>query len=433
MTIRGARLPMLLVIETLWGWALVAIVAQALSGDDGYAPSIFAVAAVVCGSAAVGGLLRMFEVGEAQVRALGVASMVVALAIIIPLEYRGTVTSLDDRPAVVGATVAMAGIWIRGATRHDPDGLFEPIARSAVLGVIPVAIAAATQPAVHGPSSWGAVAIVYVPMALLVLALHQAAEPTKRVETLATGWAPFAVLTVLVGVAIAALAVAVNPAGMFDVLSPVGDALQPVSDAFGQYVFGPIAAALGWLLSLLPGFDREQELRPRPPPEQPPPKEDEDPSAWVEWLSWIARIAVPLIVVAAVLFAVAMLFQMTRRKPERDEEDIVERGEEQDDGPTGWLGSLRDRFGRRREPSSAVAIRRLYAEVLERAESDGIERAPAVTPLQFAPALDSRYGGTGTDITRAFMESRYGARDIGEDRVRELRARWETHSRPTSS
>ncbi len=433
MTIRSARLPMLLVIETLWGWALVAIVAQAMSGDRGYGPSIFAVAAVVCGSAAVGAALRMFEVGEAQSRALGVASTVVGLAIILPLEYREAITSLDDRPAMIGATIAMAGLWIRGATRHDPDGLFEPIARSAVVGVIPVAIAAATQPAVHGPASFGAVAIVYVPLALLVLALHQAAEPTKRVETLATGWAPFAALTVLAGIAVAALAVAINPGGMFDVLSPVGDALAPVGEAFGRYVFGPIAAAMGWLVSLLPSYSGDQEARPQPPPERPPPKEDEEPSAWVEWLSWIARIAVPLIVVAAVLFALAMLFQMTRRKPERDEEDIVERGDEDGgEGPTGWLGSLRDRFGRRREPSSAVSIRRLYAEVLERAESDGIERAPAVTPLQFAPALDSRYGGTGTEITRAFIESRYGARDIGEERVRELRARWETQSRATS-
>jgi hypothetical protein len=415
---------MLLLLEVLWGWSFAAVAAQILSGNRGSGASIVAVSAIVLGAAAFGGLLRQYDAGEARTRALGVASMLIAVAIVIPLDYREGVTSVEGRAGIIGAAVALGALWVRGATRNDPDDLFEPIARSAIIGVAPVAIAAASQPEGNGGGSFGAVAILYIPLALLVLALHQAAEPNKRVQTLAAGWAPFAVLAVGAGAAITLLVVAINPSGA-GVLSPVGDALAPVGDAIGRYVLGPIFAGIAWVLSFLPSLPtREQELQPQP--EEPPlPPEDEEPSSWGEWLAWAARVLVPLAIVAAILFGIALLFQIVRRRRAEEDDESFDREDESVDDSPGFLASLRGRFGRTRGPSSAVAIRRLYAEMLERAAADGIERAPSVTPLQFAPALDSRYGGAGTEITRAFIASRYGGRDIGDEQVRALRVQWE--------
>jgi hypothetical protein len=72
-----------------------------------------------------------------------------------------------------------------------------------------------------------------------------------------------------------------------------------------------------------------------------------------------------------------------------------------------------------------VAIRRLYAEVLAAAGEQGLERPPATTPARFAPALDAHFAsGLPSEITSAFVESRYGERVVDDARVRALTERW---------
>jgi hypothetical protein len=72
-----------------------------------------------------------------------------------------------------------------------------------------------------------------------------------------------------------------------------------------------------------------------------------------------------------------------------------------------------------------VAIRRLYFEMLDAAGRRGLERADAQTPLQFAPALDAQFAsGVPSEISAAFVESRYGERAVDDERVRRLREQW---------
>lgn len=428
MTVRSIRLPSLLLLEILWGWALAAVVAQLFSGGDARGPSVVAVAAIVLGSAGIGAFLRSFDVAENVLRAAGVASMILALFVAVPLDYRQDLTELSMRAGIIGATVVLGALWIRGATRNDPDDLFEPIARSAILGVLPVAVAAATSPDVNGGASFGLVAVIYVPLALLVLAVHQAAEPTKNPGTVLGDWAPFAAAALIAGAGLALVADALAPEGVRNVLSPGTGVLSAIADPIGRYIFGPLFAAIGWLFSFIPSRSNT-ELQPGPPPDRPPPDKDEDQSIWGEWLSWAAAIIVPLAIVAAVLFILVLLFTMTRGKREDEDDPWLDREEADQGDGSGLFQGFRARFRRKAEPASSVEVRRLYGEVLARAAADGLERPPSVTPLQFAPALDSRYGGTGTDITRAFIESRYGAHDISVERVRELRSRWEAQTR----
>ena len=68
MTIRSIRLPLLLLLEILWGWPLVAIAAQLFSAGQATGPSIIAAAIAVLGSAAVLRLLQQFELDEMQTR-----------------------------------------------------------------------------------------------------------------------------------------------------------------------------------------------------------------------------------------------------------------------------------------------------------------------------------------------------------------------------
>jgi hypothetical protein len=63
--------------------------------------------------------------------------------------------------------------------------------------------------------------------------------------------------------------------------------------------------------------------------------------------------------------------------------------------------------------------------MLAHAESDGLARPPAATPLRFAPRLDARYGSdVPSAISRAFVTSRYGLAEVDVHTVRDLRAQW---------
>ena len=133
----------------------------------------------------------------------------------------------------------------------------------------------------------------------------------------------------------------------------------------------------------------------------------------------------------------ALLFTRFSRPADEDEERAnVEREGTLGDDLGDLLAALRRPFRRGpRQASSQYAIRRLYAEVLGRAEADGLVRAPGTTPSQFAPVLGARYGSDiVSGITDAFVASRYGSQDIAEDRVRQLNDQWRRASQgPTFS
>jgi hypothetical protein len=93
------------------------------------------------------------------------------------------------------------------------------------------------------------------------------------------------------------------------------------------------------------------------------------------------------------------------------------------------LGALGQRFRRERSAPNAVAIRRLYFEMLAAGEERGLARPISATPTRFAPALDASFGSdVASKISAAFVESRYGERSIDDARVRRLREEWRAAS-----
>jgi hypothetical protein len=136
---------------------------------------------------------------------------------------------------------------------------------------------------------------------------------------------------------------------------------------------------------------------------------------------------IALMVVAAMVAVWFVLRRVRRRKEEGSQREPVERDSALADDARELFDALLRRF--RRTPgarASAVPIRRLYGEMLARAEADGVARQPSATPAEFAPALDARsQSDAPTAITGAFVASRYGGRDADADSVARLRQAWE--------
>ena len=153
-------------------------------------------------------------------------------------------------------------------------------------------------------------------------------------------------------------------------------------------------------------------------------------AGWVQALGYAFAALAGLTIVLAFLTALWFAIRRRSRKPGTKERRtaVESEGTLLED-----LRGLFDGIGRRMRrpaPASSVAIRRLYARMLGRAATDGLARPPAATPSQFAPRLDERYGSpVPSDITRAFVASRYGLEEFPPDAVRRMTAEWEKAAR----
>lgn len=424
MSIRAVRLPLLLLLDVMWGWALVAVLAQLFSAGNGVGPSVLSVAAVVLGSYGLMWALRRTALEETELRIAGVAATVLAMMVIIPLEFGVSLDTEGERGAAFGGSIGLIALWVRGVLRARVSDDFDAAAHSALLGVIPVALATGLQSDVRGPEAFGALAIAYVLLAMLVLALYNAGEPGRPVTALAGEWGGMAAGIVGGAVALALIAAVLDP-NSFGTLQPVGDALRRLGTPI-EFVLGPPFRFIEWLFSLIPLPSTEQNFESRPPPEEPPREEPEE-QPWSLPIRWIMTGIVIAAIVAGVLLLLALIFGRFRRKDDDDDDgDVTERegGLGEDFGDL--LAMLRRPFRRTpRSPGSAYAIRRLYTEMLYRAAADGFERAPGATPSQFESTLAARYGSDlSAGVTSAFVASRYGSIDISDDQVRRLNEQW---------
>lgn len=445
MTIRQARLPMLLFMETLWGWALAAVAAQTFSSGDGYGPSVVAVSAVIIGSFTLSRLLQELDVDDTAMRVIGVGATITSLLVILRLEYARTapvwdlawlqtvVTGSDHYTAVdagvLGGAIALVALWMRGVVRGAvPDTDEGAGSASIILGLIPIAVAAASQPGARGPDAFGALAIVYVALAVLALAVSHAAEDDRPVSMLARGWAPGAAAVGAAALGLTVIGAAIDP-GSFGFLSPLGDPLRVAAIFVLQYIILPPFAGIAWLITqLIP----DNNHHPQPLPGDSPAQSDDEPPPdghrplWASIMLYALVGAFFTVVALIVLALIALAFRrLARRKPRLAETHAaLERDRTLADELGDLLSGLRGRFGRRPSPS-AIAVRRLYASMLDHAATAGLDRPPSSTPLQFAPALDQRFASDApTAITEAFIRSRYAGADITREELTALERRW---------
>ncbi len=441
MTVRSVRLPLALLVEVLWAFGAVALFVAVVGRGDGASPSIAGVAAVVGGSFALSRALQRTELGDAQFRGVGAAVSVIALFAIIHTEFSPTeppwefgwirtlvVDAGDAHANVVASTMAMTLLWMRGIVRGQQTDDFHGLVGSVALGFVPIAIAAALAPSVHGPEAFGAIAIAYVVLALGVLALYQAPDPDRALGGYASQWGLGAAAMLAVAAALAVVAAAIDP-GALGVLAPIGKPLAYVAGNAAKYIFGPPLAVIGWLLSFIPLPHHQQEMQPlqQVQPGQKP-QEQHDAPLWSRIVGWIIAGGLLALLAAGALFTMWLLFRrFAKRKEEANERrERVEAESSLADGLGAAFDALARRF--RRGPGrthSQIAVRRLYHEMVGRAADSGVERPPPVTPSQFAPALDAHFGSdVPSAITSAFSASRYGDHEVGESAVADLRRRW---------
>ncbi len=451
MTVAAVRTPIALLIELIATYAAIAVFVAMFGG--GASPSLISVAAVVIGSFVLSRVLQATDLDQPAMRKVGLAASVVAIFVVARLEYApdqwlwqaGWLRDLvaDAGPALRanGATVAgvvgLTAAWLRGLLRaqvpFEPQGVLE----SASGGLVAVALAAAVAPAARvapdarWPGSFGVLALLYAALALVTLALWNTPEPRERLRAFASRWGGgFAAISALAG-GIALAALALDP-GAFGFMRPVGEPLGHAAGTALLWLLAPVFVVIevvvhgiGWLLGwLIP------DSKPLPPAEMPPPPDAKPPerrgdSSFGDVLQWVAAAGAVTGIVAVTIALLWAAFRRFARRPERDPRDRDESIER-----ASSLGAdLRSLFATltRRSPraGSVVEVRRLYFEMLHRAEDEGLARATALTPLQFAPQLDAHFASAAPSrITAAFAESRYGERAIDPAVVRELRRSW---------
>lgn len=442
MTVRTVRLALALLIEVLFGFAAAALFVRVVSAGNGPGPSVFAVAVVVLASFWLARLLQLVDIDETQARTIAVLASVIALTTIVHIEYApshapwqlGWVRDLVIEPRgllagrteVAGGAVALTLLWLRGIVRGRAPVDFEGVRSSVAVGLVAIAVAAVASPAVHGPSGFGPIAVLYFVLALCALALYQTGDPDEAITTFAMRWS--AAFAVLVGASIVLtiVAAAVDP-GSLGVLAPLGKPLVFVLTQLGLYVLGPIAGGIAFLFGLIPlHHPPTQPAMPQPPPLAPKPDNGSTP-LWFQIVGYVFVGSGVLVLGLSVLAAIWLLMRrFARRKPGVTEQRrVVEHDSMLGEDLAALFDGIGRRFRRTGHVRSAVDVRRLYHEMLSRAEDDGIGRPLSKTPLQFAPELDAHYSSdVPSSISRAFVASRYGLVPFDERVVRELRERW---------
>jgi hypothetical protein len=420
------RTPLALLVEALWSFAAVAVFVQLFGEGDGPAPSMITVAAVVFGSFALARAVQPADGGGNA--AIALAAGIVAAAVAVAL----TVVELSDTTlgSAITALVALVALAVRGVRRGSSGDLeSEDVLASASIGFVPVVIAALSDPPVHGDASWGVLAFAYGVLAIGTLAAFNAPE-RATVASIGGGWVPGIAVLSAITLAVA-LAIGAFGDSATDALSPLGGPLEPAGRALRDFVLAPIIWVvaqpfrfLAWLVGL--ANNGQETMRPLPQQMEEKPAEDND-----EQPGWVRALTIAGASVAAALalsFAVWLIWRALRRRGHRGGGG-GEPNETVEPVPLGldlggMLGAIRGRF-RRGRAANAVAIRRLYGEMLTEAEERGLSRPASATPLQFAPSLDARFGsGVPSEISEAFVESRYAERVVDEERVRRLEERW---------
>lgn len=450
MRVRDARLPVALAIETLWSFAAAALFVRLLSNGDGPAPSLAAAAAVVLGSFVLARLIAAARLASTQARVAAAVVSAISLFLILHVEYAGSEPPwrlawfgrlmtephevLAGHRYVVAGAVAATLVWLRGVRHWTVPVARADALRVGVLGLAAVSLAAIVDPPAHGPHAFGTIALAFFILAWLLLALCQTADADEALAMFTARW--IGAFSVIIAASLAfTLIVVAFDARSLGFVRPAGATLLDAAGTVAAVVLAPVVAAIEFLFHLLPLHSSSQHpaVQPAAPPR--PPHSSHTPA----WAQIVERVlAGGGIAVLVLAFVAAMWIAMSRygrRKTDvAEQRRIAERGNTLSEDLGTLLDSIARRFRRTGATPSSIAIRRLYHEMLARAEADGLPRPLSATPLQFASQLDARYHSkVPSAISRAFITSRYGLAEVDIDTVSEFRARWRSLLRSGSS
>jgi len=444
---RGA----LLLMETLWAYALVAFWVALLSG--GGKPTPLGVAAIVFGSFLISRGLQQSNLELGLIRVWGALISFLAFYAIVRVDFYGdwrfwdfgwadqlfyhvTATVRENQAAVFGLPLLWL-LWLRGVLRSQQSIAFDSVVGSFAVGVLIIGFVQVLEGAVHAPPPVRQVAMPYVAIGLLAIGLAHAARAEDRFgRSFAPTWfGAVAGAVVLIG-GLAALFAIVD-------FGPLTDAVHSISYEIG-WVFGKTLYVVlwpfvkgaeflveGWRWFFENIFGGERNPNQGQDVAVPPPEEaaGRRPGALDPWLDLLLRIIVLGGLAALALVGTALLFDrfLRRARPGEVKESTYQEGRlgaDLGDLLGSVLGRLRPHARASRDQLDPA--RRLYFEMLAEGAQRGVERQPPETPLELAPRLSETFAAeTPARITSVFDEVRYGGAPPPEDEVRRLRQEWE--------
>jgi hypothetical protein len=440
----------LVLMETLWVYALVAFVVESTVG--GGKPTLLGVFVVVGGAFTLSRLLQGSVMSLTTIRIVGSTLSLLVFYAVVRIDFYGDFAMWDfhwlDRlvnethaaldaetkgaTAILGVPL-LAFFWMRGILAGQQSVTFEDVLSSFAMGFGVIASVLVFGSLVDKlPRGVELIAVPYVAVGLMALGLQHASQATDSFEREFT---PVWLIAISSAVAVMGLVALVFVLVDF---GTARDGLGYMATGIG-WVFAGIVALMAWPVIkffegifwlmdfVIGGLDAREE-----PPPQALPGSDEvgsqegRGSVLPDWVDHLVRYVMASIVIVTITVILGLLFQRFQKRPESSDnkESVYTDGRLAAD-LGNLIGSLFHRRGgrvvRANEP-----VRRLYFEMLAAGEARGVQRRPTDTPLDLAPRLQSTFRSeTPGEITGLFDDVRYGGLEAEEDEVRRLRTQWE--------
>ena len=351
---------------------------------------------------------------------------------------------LDDGTFIPGevdqlfAALMLIPIWFRGVSLGSSDLQERSFANYAVFGLVLIAIAFPLADNAGVEAHVRGLAIVWVVVCLLTIALKNAvnSDQVQGLGAAQTGASIAAMLIALVlGVAVFLLLVT----GVVALIAGSG-VVEPVLDVLGvvlkaivtgiAYIFWPLFWIFDQLKELIgqPNqevFEQIGEGIGRPLEAEGAEQAEPDPTAGIVLARVFGGIGAVL-VFALLAFYLFRRFVTREARVEELRESLWAEADVMGDLLAGLRG-LRSRFQRGGAAQVADApIAELYFDVLKHAETRGQIRAIHRTPLQFADALERAYhSATPGRISSAFSNFRYGGHQPSRAELNSMRQSWD--------
>ncbi|MGI8926764.1 MAG: DUF4129 domain-containing protein [Tepidiformaceae bacterium] len=330
----------------------------------------------------------------------------------------------------VGAILLFA-LVVRSIIRSGGDVDMEVIPRQVGLPFAAVTLVLILGAATDRTGEIARAGAAFYALAILALAFSQLALSGATIGSIRAG----GVTAILLGGTIAATAACVLVFGLlFGILGPIiGPALGAVVETVLTILLTPPAWLIDRLFSLLfanatpfPEINAEQFTQGRLEEARDGPESGASP--WSQFAAMAFRVFGLLLLLALAAGMIAMVTALRRRaKPPAAASPSTSTAGSLAADARELMRSLFRRPRRMLPGSTDSAAVRLYREVLAKAEQRGHPRPLAETAGEFAPTLAVTFDSSVTDeITAAFQEARYAAREPGESAFADLERRWRT-------
>ncbi|MSQ33766.1 MAG: DUF4129 domain-containing protein [Dehalococcoidia bacterium] len=389
--------------------------------------------------------LQQLPLGLSLLRLLSLLGAAAFLFLLLQAQYGPATVPVDPRwvgqlveragqslglvKGVILGAAFLLGLWWRGARLAASSDQSEAHLSSFKLGALALGLVTLAQAAFTDEVSVAGLVFPFFGLGLIGIALNQlAARERSQGQLPRNYWLAVTVgsvgLLLVAGLLLGLVAGPETTQALGKALGAIGGVVSRVLDILilgiawiVGWLFEAVQIIFGWLRSLLGAEPQPpQELAPPPTPQRPDEVVQLIPDSVLNGLKWGLVGLLVLIVVLVLFFAL-----LRRQRGEQEQgpafrESLVERGQVRAD-LLAALASLKDRFRRQRAiPASPWGdsprgrVLRSYADFLELAAEQGLERKPTVTPLEFLLQARSLFPlAASKRLTELFDLVRYGA------------------------